>query len=276
MNRTASWGFSFSLDSSPFEAKQTEELLPFLDNPNLIMLVVNQHHNITHPKVLTLPRGILPVNAKIIFDTSLKVLNTHIKKERLVTNGGSQWGSRTDILNCVKQRLGKQLMISTSRLKVSEFMELIAGSFATLALPGLGYDTFRLWESIALGTMPIIEKGVGFDRLMYKLPVLLVEDFADVTPNMVRQAYIECLYRADEWEYRRISQKFWVRLLYRVSETGDSSIMTKLFPMNAVDTNFVRPMIPFDCSRGCGQGTKRTPKVSCAINPNQDWTKVLI
>ena len=95
----------------------------------------------------------------------------------------------------------------------------VASSYATLALPGLGYDTFRLWESIALGTMPIIEKGVGFDRLLYKLPVLLVEDFADVTPKMVRQAYVECLYRAEEWEYRRISQKFWVRLLYQKLET---------------------------------------------------------
>ena len=64
----------------------------------------------------------MPFNAKIIFDTSLKVLKTHIKKDRLVTNGGSQWGSRRDILNCVKQRLGKQLMISTSRMKVSEFI----------------------------------------------------------------------------------------------------------------------------------------------------------
>jgi hypothetical protein len=30
---------------------------PFLDDERLIMLLVNQHHNITHPKVLTLPLG---------------------------------------------------------------------------------------------------------------------------------------------------------------------------------------------------------------------------
>lgn len=261
INRTASWGFSFDPGLGPLKAKHTEELLPFLDNPNLLMLVINQHHNITHPKVLTLPRGVFPLNAKYVWDTSLKVLRTNIKKQRLVTSGGSNWGSRPDILNCVKERLGKHLFISTARLTKYKFMEMVSSSYASLALPGLGYDTFRLWESIILGTMPVLEKGIGFDRLLYKLPVLLVDDFADVTPEMVRQAYIECLYRADEWEYKRITQRFWVRLLYKVSETGDSSIMTRLFPMSAMDTNFVRPMVPFDCSKGCGEGTKRTPKV---------------
>ena len=69
---------------------------------------------------------------------------------------------------------------------------------AVLAMPGLGYDTYRLWEVLSLGAMPILEKGIGLDRTLYKLPALLVEDFADLTPMLVRQAYVEALYRADE------------------------------------------------------------------------------
>jgi hypothetical protein len=274
MNRTASWGFSYDQSLGPMKSNHNKELLPFLDDPNLIMLVINQHHNITHPKVLTLPRGVFPLNSKYIWDTSLKVLRTGIKKQRLVTSGSSSWGPRPEILSCVKHQLGQDLFISTARLSKYKFMEMAASSYATLAVPGLGYDTFRLWESLTLGTMPILEKGVGFDRLLHKLPALLVEDFAEVTPEIVRQAYIECLYRVDEWEYKRLTQRFWVRLLYKVSETGDASIMKKLFPMSAVDDTFVRPMIPFDCSNGCGKGTKRPPKHSCAINPSLNWTEV--
>ena len=53
-------------------------------------------------------------------------------------------------------------------------------------------------------------------RSLYKLPVLLLDDFADVSPEVVRQAYIEALYRVEEWEYTRITEKHWVTILKEV------------------------------------------------------------
>ena len=47
-NRTASWG--------KVDTKKFPTLLKFLDDPRLVMLVVNQHSNISHPKIITLPR----------------------------------------------------------------------------------------------------------------------------------------------------------------------------------------------------------------------------
>ena len=38
-----------------------------------------------------------------------------------------------------------------------------------------------------LRAMPVIERGTGLDRSYYKLPVLLVDDFAMITPAMIRQ-----------------------------------------------------------------------------------------
>lgn len=47
-----------------------------------------------------------------------------------------------------------------------------------------------------------------------------------------------------------------------------------------VDTGFTRPLVPFDCVHigGCGTGTKRTPRKSCAVDPRTnfklyDWIK---
>ena len=62
----------------------------------------------------------------------------------------------------------------------------------------------------------MLERGVGLDRSLYKLPALLVDDFADVTPRLVQQAYVEALYRADEWDYKRITQRWWALLLFKV------------------------------------------------------------
>ena len=58
-----------------------------------------------------------------------------------------------------------------------------------------------------------------------------------------------------------------------------------MHPMAAIDLNFTRPRVPFNCEtmaekagkggkNGCGPGTKRTPKKSCAIDEsivNEDY-----
>ena len=92
----------------------------------------------------------------------------------------------------------KDTLTISSQMSMRDFYTSLANSRTVLAMPGLGYDTYRLWEVLSLGAMPILEKGIGLDRTLYKLPALLVEDFADLTPMLVRQAYVEALYRADE------------------------------------------------------------------------------
>jgi len=117
--------------------------------------------------------------------------------------------------------------------------------------------------------VPVVERGFGMDRTLYKLPVLLVDDFADLTPTLLRQAYIEILYRIDEWEFERLTKQYWERLLYEVADTASVLPMLRRHPMSAEDANFTRPLVPFNCELmgGCGLGTKRTPKKSCAIDP---------
>ena len=44
------------------------------------------------------------------------------------------------------------------------YYEKLGGAKFGVCLPGLGYDTFRMWELLTMGTVVIIERGVGFDR----------------------------------------------------------------------------------------------------------------
>ena len=107
------------------------------------------------------------------------------------------------------------------------------------------------------------------ERTLYKLPVLFVDDFADLTPFKIKQAYVEALYHADLWDYKRMTKQYWQSLIYEVSETTNIKSLLLKHPMNAEDSNFTRPLVPFDCESmgGCGLETKRTPKKSCAIDP---------
>jgi len=98
--------------------------------------------------------------------------------------------------------------------------------------------------------------------------VLLVDDFAQVTPILLRTAYIEAVYRAqeNEFEFQRLTQSFWYSFLMRVSHTQSVETVLQAFPAEAEDSMFTRPAEPFDCGSGgkqCGPNTKRTPRESC-------------
>lgn len=63
--------------------------------------------------------------------------------------------------------------------------------------------------------------------------------------------------------------RHWERLIFEVAESASIDYLLMKHPMSSYDEGFVRPLIPYDCDemKGCGPGTKRTPKKYCAINP---------
>mmetsp|Transcript_33323 Transcript_33323/g.62143 ORF Transcript_33323/g.62143 Transcript_33323/m.62143 type:complete len:109 (+) Transcript_33323:874-1200(+) len=104
---------------------------------------------------------------------------------------------------------------------------------------------------------------------------MTVDDFADVTSELVHSAYVEALYRRDHWDYRRLLKDFWKVVMYGVAEAKDSQLLLDLFPMKAEDAGFTRPAFPFNCAKmgGCGEGTKRTPAKYCAVDTTLDYNK---
>ena len=156
-----------------------------------------------------------------MYDTMRLIIETNVTKSKLLFTVSSSFGNRKTIVQCVKNNLPKDLFDASGGTGVAllsrkDYLLRAAGSRFALAPPGLGYDTFRLWEMLTLGTIPIIEKSVGFDRTLYHLPALLVEDFAMVTTELLREAYIEAIYQADLFQYNRLKQSYWSNLLYQI------------------------------------------------------------
>ena len=255
----------------------------FLDHKHTLALIVNQHTNLSHPKVMSFPRG-MPITwehtSRLIFDAQRSSLAA-VKKEKLLLAASSTWGPRPQILKCISTAFSPEdfegHMDSVSKrdkvnlkdeLRTNRrlYYERLATSRFGLCLPGLGYDTFRAWEYLTMGTIAVLERGVGFERTMHRLPVLFVDDFAELTPELLRQAYVEALYRRDEFEYHRLKQSYWWEVLMNVSVARSTQPLLDAFPMSAESNPpFTRPAVPFDCweTNSCGPGTKRIPKRSC-------------
>ncbi len=60
-----------------------------------------------------------------------------------------------------------------------------------------------------------------------------MDDYADLTADMIREAYVEAIYRADEWEYERLTMKFWRDTVFEVAKTENTSIVLERHPMKA-------------------------------------------
>ena len=95
-----------------------------------------------------------------------------------------------------------------------------------------------------------------------------MDDFDEVTPLLLRTAYVEALYRAQagEFEFERLTQSFWWTFIMNVSAAAHPSAVLHKFPLQSEDPGFARPLVPYSCGPlhdKCGPDTKRTPSSSC-------------
>ena len=167
--RTKEWG--------PYY--QEKLLRSFLDHNKTVMLLVNQHSNITHPKIITIPLGIPTAdfdgNSHRRFWDHMR-LYSRWRKTHLGFTASSDWKYRSGIMNCISRKFSKEDLFDTviftsgkkmaGRMTGDTYHKRLAMARFTVALPGLGYDTFRLWEALTFGTIPIVEKGVGLDKVV--------------------------------------------------------------------------------------------------------------
>ncbi len=104
----------------------------------------------------------------------------------------------------------------------SDYLELLRTSKFVLCPSGLGWDTYRAWEALMLGTTPILEtyyRRDGFYRVFDDLPVLWVDHYDNVTPELLEREYPRILSGAREYVFEKLTNQWWIDLInsYRFS-----------------------------------------------------------
>jgi hypothetical protein len=145
-NRTAGWGQCCSNNAKNLL------IYDFLNHEKTLMFVTNQHTNVSHPKLLILPRGI-PITwgltRMLIWDTQRNSVKK-TKKSILLFAASSKWGPRPQILRCISEKFKIEEFDGHSkatkpqvRLGRHEYYQKQTTAYFGLGLPGLGYDCFR-------------------------------------------------------------------------------------------------------------------------------------
>ena len=71
---------------------------------------------------------------------------------------------------------------------------------------GGGYDCHRTWEALALGCIPIV-KSSPIDRVFERLPVLIVQNWSDVSLGLLEQTRTR--FAAHHWAWHRLTLSYW-------------------------------------------------------------------
>lgn len=219
-NRTVQWGvFANKLRGGC--GATVQDFRRFLDDPRIVLWVSNQHQAraAVHPKLLSLPLGIKGPGQ--LYAAMRRYAGTSKTKLLVINNSG--WKHREAINQQVASKFPDLRGNSYKDPGSAPYYEQIARAKFVLCPSGMGWDTYRHWEVLFLGSIPVMESSLGFDRTFAQLPVLAVRSFDDVTPDLLERTWADVVERVNQWAYGRLTKEYWMRLVFDAAARGNPS-----------------------------------------------------
>lgn len=172
----------------------------YVNDPKIIAWFgMNNRDAVTFEKFTTIPLGILR-DEQLFYESKniykqLQQLKNVPKTELLFMNftvHEGRYDGRSDIYNMFKNQPFCLDDVPTAffRRPFMEYMTLMARYKFALSPTGDMYDCYRHWEAMLVGTIPIIQH-TSLDPMFEDLPVILVDDFKEVTQEFLERKYDE-------------------------------------------------------------------------------------
>ncbi len=95
----------------------------------------------------------------------------------------------------------------TGGRQMPEFFEELGRSRYVLSPRGRAWDCYRTYEAIAMGAVPIVRRTEPVSRVVDGLPVLVVDDWRDVTRERLAAEYAR--FADGQWDLSRLTQAYW-------------------------------------------------------------------
>jgi hypothetical protein len=104
--------------------------------------------------------------------------------------------------------MGKFLNYSLSR---EAFFQKVAASKFVLCPRGMGIESYRMWDTLALGAIPIVIREAPFHDQLADLPILFLkrpEEVSELSAHVLETLYAEM--RAKQWNFEKLKFDFWL------------------------------------------------------------------
>ena len=124
--RSTYWAEHLSKEGKKKGLSSQQLVQAFLDDPNVLMMIVNGHNNISHPKLVSMPLG--PTNPQSCYNVEEKVIaanaagENRYRKRNLLLTAGSNFRFRPAIRQCVSDTMGSEMEVIRQKLDPMKFM----------------------------------------------------------------------------------------------------------------------------------------------------------
>jgi len=206
-NRTVNWGeweMHFTNDGC-----NITDLYWYLNHTNVSAVFTSTHQWIDHPKVFSVPLGI---KDPAMIERQIELQKEGNNRTELLLISQAFSDTRTPIANSVIANFNGTIQ-NRYRMAGSDYWQDLRSSKFVLCPSGMGWDTYRAWEAMCLGTIPVLEtygRKDGMYRMYDDLPVLWVENYDDVTPALLEASYPKILAKAKEYNFAKLTNQWWV------------------------------------------------------------------
>jgi hypothetical protein len=217
-NRTVDWGKWEGHFKE--EGCVMQDLWYYLNHTNVSAVFTTTHQWLDHPKIFSVPLGVSGTNIL----TKLHETRVPNRRKLLVINQSPTKHQREDdeCNKCWRSDIEERVIsnfngsIKNEYIEYgndNQFFEQLSTAKFILCPSGMGWDTYRTWEALVLGAIPILEtfyRQDGFYRTFEGLPVLWVDHYDNVTPALLEDAYPKILLKAKEYNFAKLTNHWWV------------------------------------------------------------------
>ena len=202
-----------------------EEILAFINSDKCVHWFT-QNCSLTHPKVSAIPIGMDYHTFKNYYPSTIqenqldfiskrsKPFETRIPKCYSNFHFGMHGKYYTSERLACGNNVPKELTYYEPQRIVRNITWERQSLFAFVLSPaGGGMDCHRTWEALLLGCIPIVKRfNVPCDSIYDDLPVLIVDEWRDITAELLQKTLVEFQRKRDAGEFKmeRLTLKYWV------------------------------------------------------------------
>ena len=92
----------------------------------------------------------------------------------------------------------------------TNFLREIRNNTFVLCPRGNGVDTHRMWETLYMGSIPIVKRDIAMDEF-FDLPICFINDWTEVTPEFLEaeKSWIQ----NGNWNMDKLKMSYWIDLI---------------------------------------------------------------
>ncbi|MBA3752147.1 hypothetical protein H0X06_05160 [Candidatus Dependentiae bacterium] len=189
----------------------------YLNDPKILGWFTIHPCSESHERVFALPLGIIQYK-ELYVDREAKSRQfeqlRNKEKKRLLYMNFTDWG------NARRKKIrqiftGKPFCKAGSLAHFGPYITELSNYKFVLSPPGLGPDCYRVWESLLMGTVPIVQHS-PIDWLYEGLPVLFINEWEEVTEEFLHKKYEEI--RAKKYSCEKLYMEYWIEKIDQIKK----------------------------------------------------------